>query len=869
MKKLKLNLHPSMYQVNTWISVLTISLSSLLVINIFRYANISLVVFLHAIILFILLNIMSALLDLASKYYRNLKILSIIYSIVLLVISIFGNYYLLRIQGSVDSAIIDTEKTQTEEIVTNFVVYDNSSIESIEDLVGKKFGYIDNELIQEGNLLAKAELESKEISVNFVGYANYTDLLLGLFNKEIDVAPMPEDYYAMYISNEGFEEYLEKTTVIHTFSEKVEFEGVEGSTKDLTEDPFTILVIGNADGLSDTLILTTFNPKTMTATMTSIARDSYVPIACYTNQESDKITHARAVSRQCTIDTVSDLLDVEIDYFVEVNFQAVVDIVDALDGLYLYSPVEFVGQDASSIRGTFTVWVGEGWQTMDGLQALAFSRERHAMPNGDLDRQIHQQEVISAIVAKLLDTKDITKLINVIDAAGENIKTNLPLSQMTDLAQYLIMTMNQSTVNSSYLLQIKSSRLSGYFSWAYNEQLELPLIIMKPYNAAIEDAKKLINDNLEVNYTLNNQKYFTFSISSPYATPIFIKDYYNEQEIHDKLPDFMPSMTSATKVWNLQMVEDWAASRSWIDVTIKEIWEGDAGYVSSYANNQVVSQSTKYGVLTNKISNLTIGIIKQDLDCSIVENQTDSQCKYIVPNFVGMKVADIDVWAQKNNFPVNIVVIPETDPSYDRTKVGLISSQMEKAYTKLSKLTVEELTVYTMDYPSVSLPVSLILSTPYTMTTLDEWWKLNMYTKQATYVYDPQVSNYPRDTIIGVKLNNQVLTSDTVVRTDIKTLTFILSSGTNATPVASNAVHQVTIANGTYSSNLTASDVNPGQTLVYSIVTQPSTGTLSLIGSTFTYTPALNAVAGNVTFTFKANDGFIDSNIATITLSLN
>lgn len=865
-KRIKYNLH----SINGLVSILTFILSAYLIFNVFRYAQISMLLFSLAIVFFLLLNMLSGFLDLASKDYKILKIPSIIFAVFLLVFTIAGNYYLLRINASISEVIVETDKTQYEDVTTSLVSYNTKTFTKIEDVKGKKLGYIENDSIQEGNILIKEELSSKKIDVTFVGYKNYTEMILALFNKEIDVAPLPEDYYAMFISNDGYEEYLDKTEAFYSFTKKVKYEGQDSSTKDISKEPFTVLLIGNADNLADTIILATFNPQTMTATMTSIARDSFVPIACYNNKSSDKITHSRVVNRQCTIDTVEDLLDVEVDYFVEVNFQAVVDIVDALGGLYLNSPVEFVGQDAGSVRGNYTVWVGEGWQTMDGLQALAFARERHNMPNGDMDRQVHQQEVISATIAKLMDTKDITKLVSVIDAAGKNVKTNIPLSQMTNLAQYMISKMNNSAIDSSYLLQIKNSRISGYFSWDYNEQLELPLSIYKPYQSALNDAKKLIYDNLEKDYIPNNLKSFTFNIESPYATPIFVKEYYDEKEIHEPLPDFMPNMIGTTKIWNLANVQSWASTRPWINVNYREIWAGDPEYVASYANNQVKTQSIKYGVLTSKISSLTIGIIKQELDCSIEENRTDSQCKNIVPQFVGMKLAEVQAWSTSNNFPVTIVLVPETDAKYDRTKIGVVSSQQEKAYTKLSKLTVSNLTVYTMDYPTVQLPIETIISKPYTKTDMDLWWTTNMFTKNPTYEYDTKISTYPKDTIIGVLISDKKVIENTIVKTDTKTIKFILSPGNNNVPKAENGAITINGASGPQTGTLVATDLDSKQTLTYSIVTSPTLGTLVLTGNTYTYTPPTTYTApATDTFTFKVNDGTDDSNVATITITIN
>ncbi|WZU01470.1 LCP family protein [Erysipelothrix sp. D19-032] len=102
-------------------------------------------------------------------------------------------------------------------------------------------------------------------------------------------------------------------------------------------------MLGNNDNLSDSIILATFNPNTMKATMTSVPRDSYVPIACYPGQTFDKINHSRGISRECMIDTVENFLDVDIDFYFETDFYALEKIVDALGGLDIESPLQFAG----------------------------------------------------------------------------------------------------------------------------------------------------------------------------------------------------------------------------------------------------------------------------------------------------------------------------------------------------------------------------------------------------------------------------------------------------------------------------------------------------------------------------------------------
>lgn len=145
-----------------------------------------------------------------------------------------------------------------------------------------------------------------------------------------------------------------------------------------------------------------------------------------------------------------------------------------------------------------------------------------------------------------------------------------------------------------------------------------------------------------------------------------------------------------------------------------------------------------------------------------------------------------------------------------------------------------------------------------------------MYTKAATYEYDTQISTYPKDTIIGVVIDGEGVIEDTVVRTDSSKIVFILSPGNNIPPKTENATVTIDGTAGEYNGSLLASDQNEGSVLSYTIVTQPSLGTLILNGSGYTYTPPATYTApATDTFTFKVNDGEADSNVATVTITIN
>lgn len=766
--------------INIILFLLIAILSTFSAISVFRYLSLSSTLFYYGFAILILVNLLLLVL---INIFKGHRILSTIMSFMLVVIlggSIYVLFTILQINSVVNEVIIEGDSI--EEVSTSFVTYNNNSITTLDQIKGKRFGFVENVNVQEGNLLAIEELSDKKIDVTFVKYDTYNDMLLGLFSKEIDVAPLPKEYYSMFISNDGYEEHLEKTKVIHEFSTKIKIEGTDAVKKDLSKEPFSILLMGNDGGRTDTLIFVSFNPKTMVATLTSIARDSYVPIACYKNQASDKINHSRQISRQCTLDTVSNLLGEQVDYFVEVNFKAVVDIVDSLGKLWIVSPIEFVGQDSSDDRGHFTVWINKGGQFMSGEQVLAFSRERKNMPGGDLQRQLNQQQVITALLGKLLETRDINMFVNALKSAGSNVKTNLSISEMTGLANYVVNEMSSSVIDNKYFVQMVSSRISGYFSWAYNDSLQLPLSIYKPYQGSINDAQSLINQNMMKDYKTNNDSKFSFNIFTPYYGISYIKDWYDEREIHEPLPDFMPSMVNNGDPWLLSKVKTWAQTRNWIKLNVVEIWENNPEHNQNLLYNQVISQSVRYGIKTANISELTVKVIKHELDCRIEINRSDEQCKSIVPNFANMRVTDIIQWNQANGDILNLKYIDETSPDYNLNKVNQVISQSVEAYTKLKNVTTK-IEVVIVDYPKVIVPVSDIFSKKWTKADVEDWIsKTPKLLVVPMFVYAEEFSaTAPVDQVVEVMIQNigsepTKLNDNTTIKGNVQ-LVFALSKG--------------------------------------------------------------------------------------------
>ncbi|WP_214760439.1 LCP family protein [Exiguobacterium sp. s146] len=220
-------------------------------------------------------------------------------------------------------------------------------------------------------------------------------------------------------------------------------------TVDLTKDHFSVLLAGVDGGASleegrtDSLMVATFNKESLQVTLVSIPRDSYVDIVTTDGEFKDKINHAYAYGGiDTTIATVEKLFDIPIDYYATINFDGIEDLVDAVGGVEVDVLVPISG------RATGNVELRPGVQTLDGKEALAYARMRKDDPEGDVGRAKRQQQVLEAIINEATTINSFTKLNRIMNAVGDNIRTNMSLSEASQLQPYTksLRSFNQETL---------------------------------------------------------------------------------------------------------------------------------------------------------------------------------------------------------------------------------------------------------------------------------------------------------------------------------------------------------------------------------------------------------------------------------------
>lgn len=545
-------------------------------------------------LLWLIFYLFLSLIKLIKRNYKALIITTII-SLLFSIVFYVSSFYINLIYDKMGNL---TESNTT--IYTTYLINFNDD-EFNED---KILGMVDDKESIEGYILANKLIKKEKLKNKVIKYAGFTELLSAFYNKEVDAIFVSSNYKTLF-GSDAYPNIGDETNILYKFSEKRKNEDKRiVSNKELTE-PFTLLVMGvdsEANGLNanaafngDTLIYMTFNPKTLTASMFSIPRDTYVPIACRNNAYS-KINSSAAYGTNCVINTVENLTGIKVDYYVKVNFKAVVELVEAVKGIEVMveepdfqrnSGVDCKGmvceQNSNRDWGNNTVYIKPGWQKLNGEQALAYARCRHLYIESDLARNRHQQEIITALAKKALKIRSQKEFENILDAVSNNIATNMSMKEI--LSSYdILKSMITNSLKGEEMVNIKKSYLEVY---------SLPVNLGRSvtsalghYPGSLDDITKMMRTNLgKEEPTL--AKTFTYDINTPYQEKVYGKGITTGEKLQ-LLPSFVGQNVSVAREY---------ASRNNFSLIVNG--SGDI----------ITTQSLASGTLVKNIKSLTVSTV--------------------------------------------------------------------------------------------------------------------------------------------------------------------------------------------------------------------------------------------------------------------
>ena len=519
----------------------------------------------------------------------------IIYSLICFAVGIVIAY----VYGQLDSI--------NKEFVTytsDLVVMSSNTAENVDDIKDYTIGVLTDESSPDGYIIPQEIIKENNLDENneIKEYDDYSTMLVDLYAEEVDAIFITDNYVDMFSNVTGYEDVATDTKVIISKDKKMRKADTsdsetESSGKSITE-PFTILLMGidstdevlskNAIANGDTLILITFNPKTLNATMMSIPRDSYVPIACWSDKAENKITHAAGYGTDCMINTIEEYFEVNIDYYAKINFKGLVKLVDAVGGVEVNVDADQTLCTDDSSRGN-EVCIDPGLQTLNGEQALVYARNRKQLVNGDFGRGQHQQEIVMALINKMKTITKVSQFMDILNTISNSLDTNLTTKQILSFYNVGkdIVKRSLATENSD-LINIQQMYLQGEGQMIYDERMRMVLYNYVPNEDSRDDIIQAMKENLEL-ADHEVVKEFSFSINEPYEKEVIGYGPYDSGDSYALLPDFTGDSEAQARA---------TANRLGISVT----FVGGDGYV--------IAQSQPSGKRIDKIRGsvtLTLG----------------------------------------------------------------------------------------------------------------------------------------------------------------------------------------------------------------------------------------------------------------------
>lgn len=525
-------------------------------------------------IFFIALLIISLTMIYALKKKKSGFIVILLISLAISMVFAFGDYSLYKVTNTLSMI------TKAEEDLDISLV----SLEEInpDELKNQNIGIISETYASKINELSKDLIVELKYDNQYQEYEDFYEIGKLLLSKELKYAIVPSNYSEILGTYDELEELVTNLKVLKNKKQvqEIKQEEVPEVVKSIDE-PFSLLIIG-VDSLkssynADTLLVVTFNPKTLTATMLSIPRDTYTRLG-YGGKH--KINASGWSGDNSVVKTVESYLDIDIDYYVKINFKGVVKLIDALGGIDVKVPYSFCEQNSSRQWGKHTVFVYKGNQHLDGEQALALSRNRHSPSDyettamskycpklnegvrNDFVRGQNQQLVLKAALNKVKTIKSVETLYEILDVLGKNMNTNM--SKKTILSFYELAKNIISQTENLELTDVISIQKLYLESFILTVRISnMNLSCVGHYKGSLDAVKDAMNDNLKAK-SKKEIKELSFNINNKYDEKSIGKGVYGAKN--------MPNLMGNYVKKNISTLENWANANGYtLKITTKDV----------------------------------------------------------------------------------------------------------------------------------------------------------------------------------------------------------------------------------------------------------------------------------------------------------
>lgn len=478
--------------------------------------------FIAASIILILLALICFLLQFRKHAHWAGKIISFI----VILIMIFGSVYVAKTIYTLNS-VTKVKAYQTDKIVIGVLADDPA--ESLGDAKDYKFG------IMAGNDRSKVDLaitqmnNSLDSEIDTVEYSSYSEQVQALYDGKIDAMIYNQALDELIEEkNPGF---LEKVRIIDNFNVETEVYMEDIPDLPITKEPFVVFLSGmdvygelEQTSRSDVNIMACVNPTTKQVLLVSVPRDAYVEIPGITYGEKDKLTHAGMYGIQYSIASMEEIFDLDIRYYVRINFTSLIMMVDALGGIDVESDYAFSAYykqyDADTDTWSYYEY-DRGMNHLDGVHALAFARERMNAAGGDYQRAKNQQKVIAALLEKIKSPAFLTGYTGLLSSLEGKMDTNFTSQQLASLVKMQLNDGADWNIVSSSVYGISSQEYCASYAGApldvevldddsidavkeVIDKLMKGQVISEPRATDIQEAYEVNGSDADDDYYVNN-----------------------------------------------------------------------------------------------------------------------------------------------------------------------------------------------------------------------------------------------------------------------------------------------------------------------------------------------------------------------------
>ncbi len=451
------------------------------------------------------------------------------------VLFIAASFFIYKTFGVLDNM---TEEYKTYKY--HVLVKNNSNYQDIKDIESKSLGYYNDN--STATKKALSTLREKFVNTDNESYGNLESLGSDLLDGSVE-SILVEDSQKIKLDNAGnstkennlIKDFTNKTRVLKTFTVKIK---LASDKTDVTKDVFNIYISGMDEygkvasvSRSDVNMIITVNPKTRQILLTNIPRDYYVQLHDTTGYK-DKLTHAGNYGIDTSVATIEDLLGIKINYYVKVNFSSLVNIVNALGGVEVYSEYDFQSWNGYNFS--------KGYNKVNGKEALSFVRERKTFNEGDNQRGKNQQAMIEAIFRKCTSPGIIVKYNSLLNSLEDSMITDMPMKSIKKLAKMQLVNNEKWTITSNSL----SGTGSSEYTYTYPYQA---LYVTVADEESIKLSKELISkvtegEILESSYdgdsnnvhSVTKSEVYKQSVTTTKSTTKSKKTTSNDKRVTDK-----------------------------------------------------------------------------------------------------------------------------------------------------------------------------------------------------------------------------------------------------------------------------------------------------------------------------------------------